>query len=236
MSDREPRDHIAAEEVAHLVELTEIAVQAEDLEGLAQKVLPVLMRVMGATGAILCLEEPRPPFHSLFPEGIQTDTLSLIKRICIEQFQQIPIQEDSLPIIVPLAPQEATHLVLFSLGRQTKPLGFFGLVLPAPDQLPRQIFLRKITALLAYFVGQFLDRLAYDKKIAHLNTYLAVSSKIAQTLNLREVIEAVLYSSIAAVGRRSSLGAAPGCGEKELSILRGGRTCQARPDGCHLSR
>ncbi len=94
MSDRESRDHIAAEEVAHLLELTEIAVQAEDLEGLAQRVLPVLMRVMGATGAILCLEEPRPPFHSLFPEGIQADTLPLIKRICIEQFQQIPLQED----------------------------------------------------------------------------------------------------------------------------------------------
>jgi PAS domain S-box-containing protein len=203
MSDRESRDHLAAEEVAHLLELTEMAVQAEDLEGLAQRVLPVLMRVMGATGAILCLEEPRPPFHSLLPEGIQANTLPLIKKICIEQFQQIPIQDDSLPIIVPLSPQEASHLVLFSLGRQTKPLGFFGIVLPTTDHLPRQIFLRKITALLAYFIGQFLDRLAYDKKIAHLNTYLAVSSKIAQTLNLREVVEAVLYSSIAAVAAES---------------------------------
>jgi PAS domain S-box-containing protein len=204
MSDRESQDHIAAEEVAHLLELTEIAVQAEDLEGLAQRVFPVLTPAMGATGAILCLEEPRPPFHSLFPEGIQAGTLPLIRKICIEQFQRIPIQEDSRPIIVPLAPQEATYLVLFSLGRQTKPLGFFGLVLPAPDQLPRQIFLRKVTALLAYFVGQFLDRLVYDKKIAHLNTYLAVSAQIAQTLNLREVIEAVLYSSIAAVAAEAA--------------------------------
>ena len=151
MSDRESRDHLAAEEAAHLLELTEIAVQAEDLEGLAQRVLPVLMRVMGATGAILCLEEPKPPFHSLFHEGIQSDTLPLIKRICTEQFQQIPIQDDSLPIIVPLSPQEAAHLVLFSLGRQTKQLGFFGLVLPAPDKLPRQILMRKITGLAGLF-------------------------------------------------------------------------------------
>ena len=79
MSDRESQDHLAAEEVAHLLELTEIAVQAEDLEGLAQRALPVLMRMMGTTGAILCLEEPRPPFHSLFPEGIQPDTLPLIE-------------------------------------------------------------------------------------------------------------------------------------------------------------
>ena len=204
MSDRGSRDHLAAEEVAHLLELAEIAVQADDLAGLARRVLPVLTRVTGAAGAILCLEEPRPPFHSLFSEGIEADALPLIKKICTERFRQVPIQEEFRPIIVPLPPREATYLILFSLVRQTKPLGFFGLALPGPDQLPRQLFIRKITAWLAYFIGQLLDRLAYDKKIAHLNTYLAVSSKIAQTLNLREVVEAVLYSSIAAVAAEAA--------------------------------
>ena len=204
MSERESRDHISAEEEAHLLELTEIAVHAEDLEGLAQGVLPLLMRVVGATGAILCLEEPKPPFHSLFQEGIQSNSLPLIKRICTEEFQQNPIQDDSPPIIVPLSPQEAAHLVLFSLGRKTKKLGFLSLVMAAPEKPPRQILMRKITGLLAYFIDQVLDRLAYDKKIAHLNTYLAVSSKIAQTLDLRKVIEAVLYSSIEVVSAEAA--------------------------------
>ena len=204
MSDRGSRDHLATEEVGHLFELTENAVQAEDLEGLARRVLPVLTRVTGAAGAILCLEEPRPPFHCLFSEGIEADALPLIKRICTERFQHIPVQEESQPIIVPLPPREAPRLALFSLGRSTRPLGFFGLVLPAPDRFPRQIFVRKITGLLAFFCGQLVDGLAYDKKIAHLNTYLAVSSKIAQTMNLREVIEAVLYSSIAAVAAEAA--------------------------------
>jgi hypothetical protein len=52
MSDRESRHHLAAEEVAHLLELTEIAVQAEDLEGLAQRVLPVLTRVRAAVSSL----------------------------------------------------------------------------------------------------------------------------------------------------------------------------------------
>jgi PAS domain S-box-containing protein len=203
MSDRASQDQISAEEAAHLLELTEIAVQAENLEELAQRALPQLMRMVGATGAILCLEEPKPPFHSLFQEGIQSDTLPLIRRICTEQFQQIPIQDGSVLKIVPLSPQEGARLVLFSLNRTRKKLGFFGLVL-APEKLPRQILLRKITGLLAYAADQFLDRLAYDKKIAHLNTYLAVSSKIAQSLNLREVIEAVLYASIEAVAAEAA--------------------------------
>jgi PAS domain S-box-containing protein len=204
MSDRKSRDQIASEEAAHLVELTEIAVQAEDLAGLAQRALPLLVRVAGATAAILCLEEPNPPFHALFHEGVQADTLPLIKRICAEQFQQIPVLEKALPTIVPLSPEAAACLTLFPLGRRAKKLGFFGLVLPGPEKLPRQILMQKITGVLAYALAQFLDRLAYDQKIAHLKTYLAVSSKIAQTLNLREVIEAVLYCSIAAVAAEAA--------------------------------
>ncbi len=204
MSDPESRDQIAAGEALALVELTEIAFQAEDLEGLARRALPLLMRVAGATAAILCLEEPKPPFHSLFQEGIQADSLPLIKTICAEQFQQIPSRDEALPIIVSLFPREAAYLALFSLGRHRKNLGFFGLVLPGPEKLPRQIFMQKITGLLAYCVTQFLDRLAYDQKISHLKTYLAVSSKVAQTLNLREVIEAVLYSSMAAVAAEAA--------------------------------
>ena len=204
MSDRDSGVQISAAETAQLLELTEIAVQAEDLEGLAQAVLPVLRRMTGATGAILCLEEPKPPFHSLFHEGIQADTLPWLKGICAEQFQQIPVQDDSPPIIVPLASQAAARLSLFSLERQGKRLGFFGLVLPVPEKLPRQILMGKITSLLAYVIAQFLDRLAYDKKIAHLNTYLTVSSNIAKTLNLRKVIEAVLYSSIEAVAAEAA--------------------------------
>ena len=210
MFDRESRDHISAEEEAHrLLELTEIAIHAEDLEGLAQRVLPLLKRVVGATGAILCLEEPTPPFHSLFQEGIKSNTLPLIKRICTDEFQQISIQADHPPRIVPLSPQATDHLVLFSLRRKTKKLGFLGMVMAAPESPPRQILMRKITGLLAYFIEKILDRLAYDKRIAHLHTYLAVSSKIAQTLNLREVIEAVLFSRYRSRLRRSSLGTAP---------------------------
>jgi PAS domain S-box-containing protein len=204
MSDRDSRTHIAADEAAYLLELTEIAVQAQDLEGLAQAVLPVLRRVTGALGAILCLEEPKPPFHSLFHAGVQSNTLPLLKSICTEQFQQIPTQDDSSPINVPLSPQEAAHLTLFSLRDKGKKLGFLGLALPAGDKPPRPILMPRTTRWLAYFIGQFLDRLAYEKKIAHLNTYLTVSSKIAQTLNLREVVEAVLYSSMEAVAAEAA--------------------------------
>jgi PAS domain S-box-containing protein len=204
MPDRESREQIAAQEVADLLELTESAVPAADLEGLARGVLPILRRVLKAPGVILCLEEPKPPFHSLFHLGIQAASLPLIKRICRDHFQQGPLPDEAPPLSVSLAPQEAAHLSLFALGGAARQLGFLGIVLPAPAAPPRPGLVRRITGLLAHFIDHFLERLAYDKKIAHLKTYLAVSSKIAQTLNLREVIEAVLYSSMAAVGAEAA--------------------------------
>ena len=125
MSDRESRVHITAEEAAHLLELTESAAQAENLDGLAQRVLPILVRVMGATGAILCLEEPKPPFHSLFHAGIPSDTLPALKGICTERFQHLPIRDDSPPLSVPLSPQAAAQLILFSLGARHETAGVF---------------------------------------------------------------------------------------------------------------
>jgi PAS domain S-box-containing protein len=204
MSVQDSPVRLSPEETAHLFELIEIAVQAEDLEGLARAVLPALTRVTGAPGAVLCLEEPRPPFHSLFHAGIQAGVLPVIKKICPEQFQHIPSYDDAPPIVVPLLPEETARLFLFPLRRLEKKLGFFGLVMPVPEKLPRPVLLRKISALLAYAIAQFLVRLAYDKKIAHLHTYLAVSSNVAKTLDLRKVIEAVLYSSIEAVGAEAA--------------------------------
>jgi hypothetical protein len=109
MSDRESRNHLAAKASANLLELTELAVRAEDLEGLAQRVLPLLLRVTGVTGALLCLEEPKPPFHSLFHAGIQSTTLPVIKRICTEQFSKFPSRRFPHNRLAP----RSTHLVLF---------------------------------------------------------------------------------------------------------------------------
>jgi PAS domain S-box-containing protein len=199
MSEHEFPVQISAEEALLLLEFTEIAVRSGDLGELAQGMLPILIKMMGVPAAILYLEESKIPIHSLFQEGIQFKTLPSIKRICTEQYHQIPIQSYSVPLILSLAPQEPFHLVLFFLYSKKKKLGFLGALTPEPEKLTGKILAGKVTFLLSYFIEQFLDRLGYEKRIANLNTYLAVSSKISQTLNLREVIETVLYSSMEAV-------------------------------------
>ncbi len=204
MSDPEFRVKISAAETSPLLELVEIAVNSKNFEDLAHGVLPICISAVGGTAAIIHLEESKPSINLLFQEGIQPETLPLIMRIWAEKLREVPIQADSPPVISSLSPQEPSRLALFPLGRQRKKFGFLGILIPEPENPTGEVLAGKIAFLLTYFLEQFLDRLRHEKKISHLNTYLNVSSKISQSLNLRTVIEAVLYSSMQAVAAEAA--------------------------------
>ncbi len=204
MPDQELRGHISGEEALHLLEITEIAVNSKDLAGLAQEVLPILVRVMGVTAAILYFEEHRPSTHSFFQVGVQGITVQTIERICVEQFRQIPIHADFQPLILSLSLQETTYVALFLLHSKGKRMGLLGLLIPENRKLPELRLAGKVIFLLSQFIAQLVERLEYEKRIAKFNAYFTVSSKIAKALNLRDVLEAVLYSSMEAVSAEAA--------------------------------
>lgn len=65
-------------------------------------------------------------------------------------------------------------------------------------------FINEVIFLLSQFIAQLVERLEYEKKIAEFNAYFTVSSKIAKAMNLRDVLEAVLYSSMEAVSAEAT--------------------------------
>jgi PAS domain S-box-containing protein len=204
MPNQDSLVHISGEEALSLLELTEIAVDSKDLAELAKGVLPILVRVTGATAAILYFEGYGPRIHFFFPLEIPGVTVPTIERICAEQFRQIPVRASVQPLMLSLAPRESPHFALFLLHRQGKRLGLLGLLTPEPGKLPEPRLVGRVTFLLSQFVGQIVERLEYEKRIAKLNAYFIVSSKIAKALNLRDVLEAVLYSSMEAVSAEAA--------------------------------
>jgi PAS domain S-box-containing protein len=204
MPDQELRVHISGEEALHLLELTEIAVNSKDLAGMAQEVLPILVRVMGVAAAILYFEEHGPSIHSFPQLVIQGITGQTIERICVEQFHQIPIQADFQPLILSLSPPETANVALFLLHSKEKRMGLLGLLIPEDRHPPELRLAGKVIFLLSQFIAQLVERLENEKRIANFNAYFTVSSKIAKALNLRDVIEAVLYSSMEAVSAEAA--------------------------------
>ena len=199
MSEKEPPVQISGEDALHLLELTERAINSKDLAELSQEVLPLLIRVMGVAAAFLYFGKPKPSTHYVCQVGIPDLIVRATESICREQFNQIHLQADYQPLILSLAPQETVAVALFLLHDQEKRLGLLGLMLPEDTKLPNSQLLEKIIFLLTQFIIQIVKHLDYENRIANFNAYYTVSSKIAKALNLRDVLEAVLYSSMEAV-------------------------------------
>ncbi len=204
MPDQEFRLHISGDEALHILELTEKAVNSKDLAELAQKVLPIIVRIMGVAAAFLYFEEPRPVTYSFFPGKTQEIAALTIERICKEQFHQISPRAESQPLISSLAPQETAQVALFLVHEKEKRMGLLGFLIPENKKLPNLKLVERVIFLLTKFIKQLLKRLEYEKRIAKFNAYFTVSSKIAKAMNLRDVLEAVLYSSMEAVSAEAA--------------------------------
>jgi PAS domain S-box-containing protein len=192
-------EHISGEDALHLVKLTEKAVNSKDLAELASNVLPILVRAMGVPGAFFYFAEPRPSTHAFFPRQAQDLTVPAIEKICLAQFHRIPLRADFQPVRLSLVPPETAQVALFLLHDKGKRLGLLGLLLPENRKLPKLKLIEKVVFLLNQFITQLVQRLECEKRIANFKAYFTVSSKIAKAMNLRDVLEAVLYSSMEAV-------------------------------------
>jgi PAS domain S-box-containing protein len=204
MSDQELRVYISGEEALHLLRLTEVAVNSKDLAGLAEGVLPIIVRLMKVPVAFFYFEEPKPYTYSFCQEGVQGITNQEIKNICIDQIHRIPLKPDFQSLILSLSPQDSAHIALFPLHSLGKRMGLLGLLIPPNSKLPASRLAVKVISLLDQFIAQLFERLEYEKRIAKFKAYFTVSSKIAKALNLQDVLEAVLYSSMEAVSAEAA--------------------------------
>ncbi len=204
MPDAELPVSISGEEALSLLEFTEIAVKSKDLAELVQAALPILIRVTGASAAVLYYDEPKPSAHSFFHVGVPDLTMPTLERICVEQFHQTPIQTASQPLVLSLSPRQTAQVALFLLSNEGKRLGLLGLLIPEKSPLPKSKLVEKIIFLLSQCIARLVERVECDKKIAKFTAYFTVSSKIAKAMNFRDVLEAVLYSSMEAVSAEAA--------------------------------
>jgi GAF domain-containing protein len=166
------------------LELADKAVSARSLEDLVDLALPVIAQTAGATGSLLYLKDPRLFHISFFHRGLEPDAAPVVERLCAEHVNQLAYSEMQVAAITP-----ELQLALFPLRSHHEPMGLLGLVRPREVKA----LMTKVIPLLRHALDSLLDRLDLQKRNRHLNTYLTISSMITQALDLRDVLEAVLY-------------------------------------------
>jgi hypothetical protein len=199
-----PDSGISAAEANYLLDMAEKAFRAQDLSELAESFLRHLTSLVHTPAAFLYLENHNLPSNSFFHMGLPAEALPLVKNQCAEQFHPEPGRANLRPVPVSLHPGVETQLSLFPLQDPKKVMGLLGLVPPEHGPDAARVLVHKAATLLTFPLAQILDRLDSQKQINNLNIYLNVSSMIAQALDLRDALEAVLYFCMEAVSAEAA--------------------------------
>ena len=195
---------ISAAEALSLLELAETASRAQALPDLAESFLHSLERLVHTPAAVLYLEHPALPGHTFFQTGLPPEAVPIVRRQCAAQFHPDPGKVDLQPVPIPLSHSADAHLSLSPLHGPEKVPGLLGVVWPEHGSDSNKVLVDKAIPLLAYPLRQIIDRLEYERQISNLNIYLNVSSMIAQALDLRDALEAVLYFCMEAVSAEAA--------------------------------
>jgi hypothetical protein len=195
---------LSAAEALSLLDLAETASREQALPDLAESFLHSLERLVRTPAAVLYLEDPALPAHTFFQMGLPPEAVPILQRQCVAQFHPVPGKANLQPVPVALNSSADAYLSLSPLPGPKKVMGLLGVVLPAHEPESARILVDKAIPLLTCSLRQITERLDYERQISDLNIYLNVSSMIAQALDLRDALEAVLYFCMEAVSAEAA--------------------------------
>jgi K+-sensing histidine kinase KdpD len=188
-------------ELQTLVELGEIASRSGNVDDFAAAMLPVLLREFSARSVLLFCGGPGLAEPLFFSAGLPVEQVAPVKTWCSQQIEQAHIEEQA-PASVVLSAPAGPAIRFFPIIATKKRAGFLGLSADAADQSPG--FMDRFLHLVSQSISNFLNRASLEKQLHRLNTYMNVSSLIAQALDLRDVLEAVLYFGMEALSAEAA--------------------------------
>lgn len=186
---------LTGKEYQALAELGAMALTVKSPTHMADSFLPALADLFKASVTILYCADPRLTNPFFFQRGLPDHVVPSLMSWCGQRMKAASCESGTQQPTVPLE--------LFPLAVPEKRLGFLGLGVPGSDR-PAGSVLARVLPLVSHGVANLIDRVAHERQLHRLNTYMNVSSLIAQALDLRDVLEAVLYSSMEALSAEAA--------------------------------
>lgn len=180
------------EDFHHLILMTEAAVFAPDVGQLAETFLQGLSQLLEVPAALLYLGDAWLASSLFFQVGLPPGEALVAQETCAKEFCRVT-PDRALPELGHFPQRSLPDFMLFPLERQQSPLGLVGLAREEDLLAAQTVLVRRLLAIFSQALNNLLDRLDHEKQIKNLNTYLSVSTMIAQAVDLRDVLEAVLY-------------------------------------------
>lgn len=195
MTEQQPH---SSEEVLQLMELMQCAVLAASLEQFVQQALPTIAIILKSSWVALYIADSRMLVPHFFQHGLKPEAASNIHNSCAEQFNRL-LSQGNLPVktAAPVAQRVSASIIFHPLRFKDT---YIGLIALDPHSNPSGPELwERLADLITHTINHFAERIKTERQLQYLNSYLIVSSMLAQSVGLHELMEAALYSSMEVV-------------------------------------
>jgi hypothetical protein len=187
------------EEALFLLDLAEKMVLAKDLRELAEPFLGNIATLTGAPATVLSLKKNALPMETFFQVGLAPEAVPAVSVFCEERLCKLSAQAEPPPETLVLPPYPKAWLHCYHIPRGEWIAGLFGLLKEDPTPSD-SVVIKKALSFFACALNKMIDQMEHKKKINNLSTYMNISSMISQALDLRDVLEAVLYFCMESFG------------------------------------
>lgn len=174
------------------------AIQAESIDQLI-KILPDVTALTGTESALIYLH----PTETFSEYGFPDQDIDKLKDLCPSQIEKLTDQEYYMVSSSDYW-KPRVKLALHPLQDNGSCFGFIGLMQESekpPIETESWIGLLKTISILA---NSIVERSKLSQQINHLNTYVTVSSMLAQPVGLHDMLEAALYCCMEATSAQAS--------------------------------
>jgi GAF domain-containing protein len=194
MSSKEQAEESSHIDLARFMEAVERIVEARNQEQLADSVLFSLSAVFGLPSTAIYLDNPASPQPQFYQQGLRPDQAKEVKRLCDQVWQHISDRSDAQWLRKPLDPDMPTaNTVFYPLPQKENCAGMLCMIIETDTVLPQSKTWEKFVNMISQATCRLGEREKSEKQIAHLNTYLTVSSMLSQQLGLHDLLESALY-------------------------------------------
>ncbi len=182
-------------EVAQIMELAKVAMTTHSFGQFAEQALTAIAGMMHSPSALLYIADSHAVVDGFFHYGFSEDIVPHIRDICSKELGQILGRSDPLKIS---AINNITgvfgSLVFYPLQNEKSCIGILGIASSSepPDVEP----ISSIAPLIINVIMQLKEKAAVERQLAHLNAYLSVSSMLAKSTGLQDILQIALYCSM----------------------------------------
>ena len=168
--------------------LAELALTAEGLDEFGRGVLPGVARMAGSSSAFLHVTDPRAGAPRFYQHGLASEEASQAEALCAER----------------AGAQTAGGFLLRALRAGDRCVGLVGIAANGEDIPARGEVCEAWLRLLAGAIGRLAEREESQRQQWHLNAYLTISSMLAKSLDLHELLEISLHCCMEAVAAEAA--------------------------------